>query len=142
MEATTDHPLMRKLFAAGVVACLLAACTPAEQAYVHVAVTRSAAHLPSLCIDQEAEQLAEWWVHELATSGDLRHSFSTRFVTDWTRVGETVGYGGSVEVVHDAFLASPTHRAIILDPDYDCVGVGVEETAQRVWVVYEFVDRG
>ena len=46
-------------------------------------------------------------------------------VSNWYKLGENVGSGGSVEVIHNAFMASPSHRENILDSGFTEVGVGV-----------------
>ena len=59
----------------------------------------------------------------------------------WTAVGENVGMGPSVEGLHDAFMASPGHRANVLDRDYDEVGVGVVVRDDVIYVTVVFVGR-
>jgi uncharacterized protein YkwD len=43
----------------------------------------------------------------------------------WARLGENVGVGPNVDMIHDAFLASPPHRDNMLYSAYNAIGVGV-----------------
>jgi hypothetical protein len=57
----------------------------------------------------------------------------------WSRIGENVGMGPSVNAIHNALMNSPTHRANILG-DFDAVGVGVEISADgTIWVTQRFL---
>ncbi len=51
---------------------------------------------------------------------------------DWTKAGENVGRGGTVDAVWDAFMASPSHAANVLDPAFTRIGVGVVRTPDGV----------
>jgi hypothetical protein len=58
---------------------------------------------------------------------------------EWTRLGENVGYAGSVEGVHAAYMNSPGHRANILG-DYNRVGLGATRDANgRLWTTVVFL---
>src|SRR5690606_25692659 len=59
--------------------------------------------------------------------------------TGWKKVGENVGYGGTVSGLHAALMNSPAHRANILDPAYTHVGVGVVVDGSRIWVAEVFM---
>ncbi len=63
----------------------------------------------------------------------------TLLAPGWTRVGENIGYGGSVTGVHDALMASPAHRDNIVGP-WDRVGIGVTEDpiSGHLWVTFDF----
>ena len=61
----------------------------------------------------------------------------------WVRAGENVGLvpdGGTVQSLHDAFVASPAHLANIAQKDYNAVGVGVRyDGTGTLFVTYEFL---
>jgi uncharacterized protein YkwD len=61
----------------------------------------------------------------------------------WMRVGENVGLVpmyGTLESLHAAFMASPGHRANILEPSYNALGLGVTIGADgTLFATYEFV---
>jgi uncharacterized protein YkwD len=48
--------------------------------------------------------------------------------------GETAAFNHSADAAQESFMHSPAHRKIILDPQYDAVGVGVVERGGMVWV--------
>jgi uncharacterized protein YkwD len=76
---------------------------------------------------------AQAW--RMAKSRTLYHNPNlATAVTNWRWVGENVGYAPTIYTVHRAFMASPSHRANILDTDYTQVGVGVVWSGGRVWV--------
>lgn len=84
---------------------------------------------------------APWAVH-MADTGTLAHSSTyaskTSQCMSWSRAGENVGHGWSVQGLHDAFMASPTHRNNIVG-DYNYVGVGVYQKASgEMWVAVNF----
>jgi hypothetical protein len=58
-----------------------------------------------------------------------------RIPIDGENVGVTNGQGIlALYGIHLGFVASPGHRAIMLDPDYDGVGVAVSQSADgRLW---------
>ncbi len=59
-------------------------------------------------------------------------------VDGWTSAGENVGTGGTVQVLHDAFVASPGHYANIMGR-YNRVGIGAVFQNDRIWVTFNFV---
>lgn len=59
--------------------------------------------------------------------------------TGWQSLGENVGVGPSVDVLHEAFMNSSGHRANILG-NYNYVGVGVKkESDSKMWVTVVFM---
>lgn len=61
----------------------------------------------------------------------------------WTRAGENVGTvpdGGSIEALHQAFLNSASHRANMLSPYFNAVGIGVHfDPNGRLFVTFEYI---
>lgn len=57
---------------------------------------------------------------------------------NWRILGENVGVGPSITVLHTAFWNSPSHRANILDRRFRNVGVGVVSSNGRLWVTVIF----
>ncbi len=73
-------------------------------------------------------------------AGSLFHSPNLGSVTTgWTKLGENVGYGGTVSGLHAAFMNSPSHRSNLLDPAYTHVGLGVAVQNSTIWVVEVFM---
>lgn len=69
----------------------------------------------------------------------LHHNphFSTQ-ITGWQRISENVGFGPSVERIHQALMESEGHRRNILDDRVTEVGIGVRVQDGRVWVTQNF----
>lgn len=62
--------------------------------------------------------------------------------TGWSKVGENVGRGGSVDSLHKAFMESAGHRENILDPAWTHVGVGTVYANDRLYVTVVFMAKG
>jgi uncharacterized protein YkwD len=87
---------------------------------------------------------ADKWAQHLRDICDLKHSrLSDGAPREWLKLGENVGYGGSIAQVHDAYLNSPGHRANILDPSFTSMGTaavwGDCNGFRRVFTVQEFM---
>ena len=102
---------------------------------------RRAVGLPALIVDTRLVPIAVNWSGHMASTNTLAHNpdLAAQAPADWTRLSENVGYGSSVDSVHDAFMKSATHRADILDPNVNTVGVGVAYSGGRVWVTENFM---
>jgi uncharacterized protein YkwD len=102
---------------------------------------RTSIGLAPLTRDGSLDALAADWAQELASSGSLRHSTIPKSIVGkpWSTVGENVGYGPSVPVVHDALVNSAGHYANITGPAFTRIGVGVAVDANgQVWVCEVF----
>jgi uncharacterized protein YkwD len=88
-------------------------------------------------------QAARRHSQEMAATGVLEHSDDLAAVgegRDWNIIGENIGYGPSVDLLHDAFLNSPPHRKNELNRVYRDVGVGMAQSADgRYWVTVLFM---
>ena len=58
----------------------------------------------------------------------------------WLRLGENVGRGGSVDALHDAFMASPAHKANIVNGNFNYVGLGVFHSNGILYVTEIFME--
>ena len=106
---------------------------------------RAAAGLPALQIDGQLSAVAQAWAQQLAASNTLSHNGALRSqVSNWTYLGENVGFAGDVPTVQQAFMNSPEHRSNILNPHYTLMGVGSATSiypscgCQVLWVVVDF----
>lgn len=85
------------------------------------------------------------WASSLASRGVLEHSgdIVTGAPSDWPIVGENVGRGGSVADIFAAFMASPTHRANVMRPEYNLIGIGnVVTDSGAIYTVHRFAAGG
>jgi uncharacterized protein YkwD len=138
----------RALAALGLVLALgifATACTSAEEDHGTALVNqaRSSNGVGSLSSNVPLILTAQAWSQQLAKNGSLSHRspLSAGAPAGWLKLGENVGYGSSVDVVQGAFMNSAGHRANILDPAFNNIGVGVTvDGSGRRWVVQEFAD--
>ena len=73
--------------------------------------------------------------HKLAGEHDLsRRLGEERFDVS----GENVAVAASAARAHAALMHSPAHRANILDPDYNSVGIGVVRSGGEIYVTQDF----
>ena len=106
-----------------------------------IAQERAAHGLPGLEIAGDLQEVARRQAQRMADQGRKFHNpnLASEVGGDWTLVAENVGFGPTVDDVHQAFMASPAHRDIILHPDLTHVGVGVVQGGDgRLWVAEVF----
>jgi hypothetical protein len=101
--------------------------------------TRASAGIPALVVNPTMASVARSWAGTMAAAGTISHNPNlSTLVTGWTRLGENVGMGGSVDSVHQALLASPPHHQNMVDAAFNSVGVGVASNGASVFVVQTF----
>jgi|SRR5579864_222423 len=122
--------------------------TAAEQQLVQlVNQARSQQGLPALQQNAKLQQPARAHSQLMASRQTLSHQLpgepilrkrlalsGLRFHTD----GETVAFNQSAEAAHQNFMHSEPHRAIILSPEYNAVGVGAVERDGTLWITEDF----
>ena len=113
-----------------------------EIAYVaNINELRAAQGLDPLTIDVNMTAAARSWTTWMVDNTTLAHAddIVTGAPSDWLKVGENVGRGGTLDAIWQAFLASPGHRANIMDPTFDLVGIGVIWNAEgRMYTTHRF----
>lgn len=121
-------------------AVLLTGCLSADQTtdVNLVNAARKDVRLAALNVDSAAASKAQGWSEHMAATGVLEHSgggskVSTTGLTNWCSLGENVGYGASIQRIHDAFMASAAHKAHILGK-FDRIGTGVYKKGSTYWV--------
>lgn len=102
---------------------------------------RSAAGLAPLAGHGQLTSGAQAWAQQMSQTGNLAHDANIAgTVSGWTKLGENVGTGASVDLIHGALMASPQHRANILDPAFTHIGVGVVvDINGQLWVTQRFM---
>jgi len=103
---------------------------------------RAAAGLPPLGLSDVAVEVAEEWSVHMAASGVLAHndawfSRETKERAGAAASGENVASNIDVVDAHRRLMASPHHRANILDPRFHQVGVGAVQDGSGTWWITE-----
>ena len=111
-----------------------------ESAFANAVNAERAAHgLAPLAVAGDLVDVARRHSARMGSADDLHHNPNmTSEVSNWQKAGENVGRGPSVDPIHAAFMASPGHRANILDPSWTEMGVGVVVVDGTVWVTQLF----
>lgn len=103
---------------------------------------RAGAGLAPLAMDGRLFDSARAWSATQASAGSLSHDasyFGAKRPSGAGIVAENVAYNMSAGLVHERLMASPGHRANILDPAFTSVGVGEVVSADgRVFVTQRF----
>jgi hypothetical protein len=134
-------------FVAGVGAVSVARATSvsppdpsAEAGFVaRIGYERSSRGLPPVRVFDDLTSVARNHSEDMAAQQQLSddQNLPTE-VQGWQSLGGNAGEGPSVDQVHQAFMASPTHRDNILDPAFTDIGVGVVWTGSTLWVTEVF----
>src|SRR5688572_28202786 len=91
---------------------------------------RTGAGLAALVADPELAPTSRSWSLNMANRDTLYHdpnlgAVATQVDPNWRSVGENVGVGYDVQGLHNAFWNSPGHKANMMKPGYNRVGIGV-----------------
>lgn len=126
--------------AAGAVPATAATDGDAESHFVALANgARADEGLPALTVRSDLRDVARRHARRMADEGRVFHNPGLPHEVDgWQRLGENVGKGPTVEPIHEAFMASASHRRNILDPGFTEVAVGVESRDGVLWVTQIF----
>ncbi len=82
---------------------------------------------------------ARSWAKTIAASGSLSHSNIGSLLGPWSTAGENVGFGGTVNQIFNALVASPGHNANMLNGSFTALGVGVYvDGAGTIWTAHIF----
>ena len=107
-----------------------AASTPADEAVflTKINALRASVGLAALSPDPGLAATSCTWNDQLIVADALSHdpNLSAAIASvepNWSKGGENVGMGGTVDSLFDAFVASPGHYKNLVDPDYSRVGI-------------------
>lgn len=105
---------------------------------------RASRGLRPLGVNGNLVNMARGWSAQMASRGGISHngSMAAQAPDNWARLGENVGMGPSVDSLHNAFVASPSHYANMVNPYYDAVGVGVVHSGGTIFVTFNFMAGG
>ncbi len=119
-----------------------AAESDGEAAFVD-AINELRAELGLAFLEPHAEltDLARAHAAEMAAAGEIFHAdpISAGLEAGWLRLGENVGVGAGIDVLVDAFVASPGHYANIVDPSFTHIGVGVVWDGNALYTTHRFL---
>jgi uncharacterized protein YkwD len=123
------------------------AATPAQEEqsfFQKINDERDARGLADLQWDTKLAGTSRSWSGHMAGNGQLSHDPNLAGVAasvepSWRGIGENVGVGSSVSSLHGAFMGSSGHRANILKPSYNRVGIGVVHSGGKIWVTVRFL---
>lgn len=105
---------------------------------------RASKGLNPLQLDGELTSLAQGWSEHMAATHTLSHTpnMAANVTSDWTKLGENVGYGPNNDLIWNGFLNSPAHYANLVDPAYTHVGIGVAFVGGTEFVAHRFMASG
>jgi uncharacterized protein YkwD len=104
--------------------------------------------LPALEWNDQAAQAARTHARAMVENGKLSHQFpGERSLPErigatgvrFTLAAENVARTEYVEDVHLALMSSPGHRANMLNPGYNAVGIGVVEHEGKIYATQDFI---
>jgi putative cell wall-binding protein/uncharacterized protein YkwD len=148
-QTTSTTRVMSALISLILLIGLLAATTPAdaltpeEDEFIElINQERSSRGLNPLTEYWDLTDDARVWSDQLNADGSLSHNPDLESITsNWRGLAENVGVGAGVAQLHRAFMNSSQHRANVLDPSLDHIGVGVTHGSGRpLWVTIDFME--
>ncbi len=91
---------------------------------------RAAKGLQKLVKHDQLRSMARGQADRMEAKGNIFHNLDlggdiTSRGLEWLRVGENVGMGPTLTLIHEALLKSPKHYENIVRPEYNSVGIGV-----------------
>jgi uncharacterized protein YkwD len=121
----------------------VASTSSSEDSFVsRINAERTSRGLRAVTVASDLVSVARSWSAQMASDGAISHDPNMpNEVSNWSQLGDNVGRGPSVSTIHEAFMNSSSHRAIILDPAFTHVGVGVVDAGDRLYVTQVFVRR-
>ena len=108
---------------------------------------RAARGIPELRIDPTLVKAASYHAHEMAIHAGISHQFpgepelATRGAeagTHFSLITENVAEAPSAVVIHDLWMKSPGHRANLLDPHVNVIGIAIVNRDNQLYAVEDF----
>ena len=107
--------------------------------------SRAANGLAALSVDGGLRNHARNHTQDMIDADEIYHSSSDELKaaagSGWSKLGENVGRGGTVESLHKAFMESAGHKANILG-DYNYAGIGTASSDGVLYVTVVFMKKG
>lgn len=125
------------------VTLVASSCVTADQTTVfnQVNESRTSRGVRAMGANQWLSDFAQNWAEFMAANCTLGHSrnYATANPYRWRSLAENVGRGQSLASTHNAFMNSASHKANIVNPNFNYVGTGVAKGCGYYWVVHEFM---
>jgi hypothetical protein len=103
---------------------------------------RAQSGIGPVAFDGTLASIAQSHARRMAAEGRIYHNPSyPGSAGAWEAWGENVGTAPDVDAAHRAFMASSTHRRVLLNPAFTRVGIGVAYWSQGIMVVEDFIRR-
>ncbi|HEY6305577.1 MAG TPA: CAP domain-containing protein [Candidatus Angelobacter sp.] len=121
--------------------------SPEQQLFKLLNMVRANAGVQTLQWDPKVAQAALAHAQKLAEHADLSHRFAGELELDqrlgatgvrFNAVAENVALADTVEEAHLALMNSPGHRANIMNPQYNAVGIAVVQRNRSLYVTQDF----
>ncbi len=101
---------------------------------------RSSLGLPSLVTDARLVAIARNWSAHMASTDTLAHNAGLAAQSPaGDQLKENVGFSPTALGVHQAFVASPSHYAVMTSPGPTAVGVGAVRVNGMLWVTQVYL---
>lgn len=103
---------------------------------------RSSKGLSQLRVHSQLLSVARNWTERMVRAGKISHNpnLSSEVQGNWTKLGENVGVGPSVDSLMQAFQNSPAHNRNLVDPEWNYVAVGVTLAADgQIYTTHNFM---
>ncbi len=101
---------------------------------------RASVGAPPLTLDPAISAVARQWADTMAARGGISHNPAMGDqIGGWSRLAENVGYGPTLDWVHQALVESPRHYQNLSDPGYSLAGIGVASSGGYLYVAQNFV---
>ena len=97
--------------------------------------------------DDQLAEAARAHTQLMVSKGDLSHQFrgeaplserAGRAGAHFNSVAENVAYAGDVRSLHENLMNSPHHRANILSPDSNAIGIALSQRGNELYVTEDF----
>jgi uncharacterized protein YkwD len=110
---------------------------------------RTARGLPQLRYNPTLTEAARYHAREMAAHGDISHQFpgepelserGAKAGAHFSIITENVAEAPDASQLHDLWMHSPGHRANLLDPEVDSVGISVVYRNHEAFAVEDFAN--
>ena len=142
---------MRKILIAGwaLVLCAAASAQNVSEQYLLAAANRERAErqLPPIHLDDHLALAARLHAYEMVKHGTISHQFTGEqdlaarageAGAHFSLVTENVAEAPNSALIHDLWMQSAGHRANLLDPHVDAVGIAVIQNRGQLYAVEDF----